>query len=80
MLKHETKCKEWNDDVTILKNEITDIYNPECEALLREQLFTSEEFGQVVEFGKNNVIKRRGPGTKSNWYAKIIHQDFGKGR
>lgn len=36
LLKHQTKCKEWNDDRAILDSEISRIYNPECEALLRE--------------------------------------------
>ena len=73
LLKSETKVKEWNDDYDIKVNDITEIYNPEVEALLRNEVFPSKEFGEIINMHMLNIVLRRGRDTKRTGYIPVVH-------
>lgn len=79
-MKSETKVKEWDDDYDNKVNDITEIYNPECEAMLRNDVFPTKEFGEIINMHMLNIVLRRGRGTKRTGYIPVVHQDFGRGR
>lgn len=79
LLNHKTEVKDWNDDYLKFVSDITNIYWKETEDLLKEQVFTGGEYGDVQQVHKYPVVLRRGKGQKVPVYANGIHQDFGTG-
>jgi len=83
-LPHETAVQDWNEDYMqgmlckgALKgvgSDISNIYGPEVEELIRNVLLRDYN---VVEVVLNNAVLRRGPGSKNDFYGSGVHQDYG---
>ena len=56
--------KIYHKEVIDILNEVYDIENPE----------TVIDFHEITQ---NHGVLRRGPGSKNNFYAEGIHQDYG---
>lgn len=80
LLNSPTKVKDWNDDYDKKVCDITEIYNPECEAMLRNDVFPTADYGEIIDMHMLNIVLRRGRGTKRTGYIPVVHQDFGRGR
>jgi len=72
-----TKVKQWNEDYIkgmICGSDITSIYAPELEGIIRNHLLAQYN---IISVDCPPAILRRGPGSKNSFYGSGVHQDFG---
>ena len=72
-----SKVKHWNEDYIkgmICGSDITSIYAPELEGIIRNHLLTQYN---IISVDCPPAILRRGPGSKNSFYGSGVHQDFG---
>lgn len=72
-----TKVKQWNEDYIkgmICGSDITSVYAPELESIIRNHLLSQYK---IISVDCPPAILRRGPNSKNNFYGSGAHQDFG---
>lgn len=72
LLDHESAVSDWNVDTIPPDNELSRVYYPEIESLIRHRLFPERN----LDLWQSPPL-RRGPGTANPLYAGGVHQDFG---
>lgn len=72
LLPHESAVEDWDVDPATPDNELSRIYPPEIEELVRTRLLP----GRSLDVWQAPPA-RRGPGTPNPEYAEGVHQDFG---
>ena len=75
LLDHSSGVQNWDTDPTVApeENEISRIYYPEIETIIRERLLP----GYHLEIPPVPYLLRRGPETPNPFYGTVVHQDYG---
>jgi len=73
LLTAPTAVRDWDCDQSVPDNEISRLYLPQVEAIIRTRLLPGRKI-DVQHFGP---VLRRGPGTANPNYANGAHQDYG---
>ncbi len=83
LLRKATKVKEWNDEISVKKSEITEVYHKEVEEMIH-QLYPQDGGPQINHVNQYWSVIRRGPGAKKNLYSGFystgVHSDYGYGK
>lgn len=69
--------KDWNTDHAKTDTEITKIYHNEIDGLIRNELYPSAEYGDILKIDQMNAVLTRGKGQSVPFYGAGIHQDYG---
>mgnify|MGYP000974055593 CR=1 FL=1 len=79
LVKSPTKVKNWNENYLNPFTDITKIYHKEVIDIINEvyDIENPETDIDFNEISQNHAVLRRGPGSKNNFYAEGIHQDYG---
>jgi len=76
LLHSPTKVKNWNENYLNPFTDINKIYKQECTDMLK-QIYPENDEHEIHHTVMFNAVLRRGPGSKNNFYAEGVHQDYG---
>lgn len=77
LFPHKSEVKDWSEGYIrgmILGNDITRIYAPEVEEIIRNHLLREYHVIAVKPFP---AVLKRGPDSQNNFYGTGVHQDYG---